>query len=100
MGTAKKSIITIVFEDETPLGITSKTALEQSLIKFYQKQNPEFIGEPSITITDFEIDGCAVNLEMYSTRCVNLDFQVDLLSQYLDEYNVEEFYYDNWVQSD
>jgi len=100
MGTAKKSIITIVFkEDLVPLGVTSKTALEQTLLEFYKKSTGKET-KPDISITEFEIDGDVVDLELYSGRCVNLDFQVDLLGQYLDECDVEEFYFDNWIQAD
>lgn len=97
MGVAKKSEITIEF-DSIPLGITSKTALEQSLLSHYRKTTGNET-KPSITITDFEMDGNVINLTLYSDREVNLDFQLELLQSYLNEHKgkVIEFYFDNWI---
>jgi hypothetical protein len=105
MSNSAKSHIRIEFKDGVPLGITSATALEQSLRQFYKESRNDDLARPDITITDFELyheESDEVELTLYSTRRANLDFQVDLLQEYLEvecEGIVEEVNEDTWVQA-
>jgi hypothetical protein len=102
MSNSAKSHIRIEFKDGVPLGITSATALEQSLRQFYKESRNDDLARPDITITDHELYSNEVELTLYSTRRANLDFQVDLLQEYLEvecEGIVEEVNEDTWIQA-
>ena len=103
MGQAAKCNIAIFFNKdvETPLGLTSKTALQQAMLKQYYDTHPDAVGKPDITITEFETFGGTIELELYSTRSQNLDFQVDLLLEYLEQFDdiIEEVTKDKWIQN-
>jgi len=103
MGQASKSYIAIFLREgkELPLAISGKTALQQSMLTHYYKTHPEAVGEPDITITEFHnYDNKHIELELYSGRRPNLDFQVDLLMEYLTGFDdiIEEVTEDTWVQ--
>jgi len=104
MGQAAKCNIRIEMKDGhgVPLGITSKTAIQQSMLKYYYKTNPEAVGEPDITVTECSQYESEVELELYSTRRQNLDFQIDLLLNYLNsnfDDTIEEINLDTWIQA-
>lgn len=104
MSQAAKSEITIYLKDnvEVPLTLSSKTAIQQSMLKHYYATNPEAVGEPEILITECNLSDDNIEIELYSTRKKNLDFQVDLLQDFLngDEFAdiIEEVIEDTWVQ--
>ena len=107
MGKAAKSEIRIEFKSEAiiPLGITSETALEQSLRGFYKRSHSLYDGQEKyidITITDFELYDGEVELTLYSTRGRNLEFQLELLQEFLEVDHddvVEEVNYNTWHQA-
>lgn len=103
MGQSKKSEIAIYLNKgvEIPLGLTSKTALQQAMLNFYYNANPDAVEEPSITVVGCEIFDGSIEIELYSTRSQNLDFQVDLLNDYLEQFDdiIEEITEDSWVQA-
>lgn len=104
MGQSKKSEIVIYLNKgiETPLGLTSKTALQQAMLNFYYNANPDAVEEPCIDVISCEIFDGSIEIELYSTRSQNLDFQVGLLNDYLEQFEdiIEEVTYDKWVQAD
>ena len=105
MGQAAKSEIAIFLnnpEVDIPLDLTSATALQQAMLEHYYKTNPDAVGKPDITIVDFEMFEGEIDLTLYSTRRQNLEFQVDLLNDYLDMTHfdiIDEVTEDTWVQS-
>lgn len=102
MGQAAKSDVAIylIKGTELPLELSSATALEQALLQFY-KDTRKTSEKPSITIVDFKIYDEVIELELYSTRSQNLDFQVELLQEYLEPFigdTIEEITEDTWLQ--
>ncbi len=104
MGQSAKSTITIEFgENLIPENLQYKETFEKELRDFHSQTNGKD-SNPSITITEFEcfefdVTG-AIQLEMYSSRTQNLDFQLELLEAYFDakiEYDSIDF--DSWIQS-
>ncbi len=101
MGQASKSYIRIEFKKSYPEAFKSAMSFEEALIKYFLKTY-EAVVEPSITIVDFEAFDEEVQFEFYSTRRLNLDFQINLLKEFLEaEYAglVKEINEDTWVQS-
>jgi hypothetical protein len=103
MGKSAKCNVAIFLKEgtEMPLGITSATATQQSMLTHYYAKNPD-ASEPHIFVDEHEQYDNSVELELYSTREQNLDFQVDLLEDYLQQFSdiIEEVTYDKWVQAD
>lgn len=104
MGQATKSDIAIFFNsDSVPSELASSTGVEQTMLKHYYETNPEAVGKPDITISGYEQYDGYIELVLYSTRRANLDFQIDLLNDYLETYHddiIEEVTFDTWVQVD
>lgn len=102
MGQAAKSNIRIEFKkDFIPVELRTAEALEAALVNFYKEVNPEK-QKPDVTVTDLETYDCEVELTLYSTRRQNLDFQVDLIDDYLNsKYSkeIEEINEDTWSQN-
>ena len=104
MGQAAKANIAIYLKEgvDAPLGLSSKTAVEQTLIDFYFEQKPEAVGEPDFTVTDVQLFEGVIELELYSGRKANLDFQLETLMDFLDEKHdedIEEVTDSVWVQA-
>lgn len=104
MGIPKKNFITIdIVRDDQKLPEEFNTAESTvtALKEFYKKQNPDYKGDPYVNLYDHEAYENYVQFEMYSDRAQNLDWQVDLLREYLDstglEYDITE---DAWIQAD
>ena len=101
MGNAKKSYIRIEFKKYYPEAFKSATSFQEALVKYFLKTY-DAVAEPDITIIDFEAFDNEVQLEFYSTRGPHLDFQINLLNEFLEaEYSglVEEVNEDTWTQS-
>tara|TARA_R110000796_G_scaffold58413_8_gene135003 strand:- start:8615 stop:8929 length:315 start_codon:yes stop_codon:yes gene_type:complete len=104
MGQAAKCEISIYLNNgvETPLDLTSKTSIQQAMLKHYYKTNADAVGEPDITVVRCEIFGGSIELELYSSRRANLDFQSGLLDEYLTQTHgdiIDEVTFDTWVQA-
>ena len=82
----KAEVIVHIHKDkEIPLGITSKTAVEQSMLNHYRELNPNSNPNPSIIVTHYEnFENECIEIHLYSGRRPNLDFQSDLLESYLE----------------
>lgn len=69
--------------------------------KFTRKQTGTAL-TPQFTIVDYNVIDHEVELEFYSTRRVNLDFQVELLQDYLQKNydgKVSEVDEETWTQA-
>lgn len=103
MGLPKKCYISLWFDTVAPVEFQTPDDLEKALKEFYKSKNPEYKGEPHICIHDFDGGDEYAEFEMYSDRCQNLDFQVELLDQYLDELYpniVNDYTKDSWEQAE
>jgi hypothetical protein len=100
MGQAAKSYLRVEFGQDVPIKLTSATAVEQAMLKHYFDTNPEAVGKPDITIVDFDIYDSEIEVELYSTRRINLDFQIDLFKDTINGIcdDVVEINEDTWVQ--
>jgi len=101
MGQAAKCNIAIFFKsDSVPSELASSTGVEQTMLKHYYETNPEAVNKPDITISEYDQYDGEIELELYSSRVQNLDFQVDLLAEVLLQFDdiIEEVTYDNWIQ--
>ena len=104
MSNSAKSITRIEFKLGLPDIFKSAANLTAALVKYYRAANPEDVEpeDPYINIQDLETFPNEVQFELYSTRRVNLEFQADLLREYLEAtYGdaIEELNEDLWVQA-
>jgi hypothetical protein len=104
MGTPKKCFINVFFNEgvEAEEFNTPESTME-ALKDFYKSKDPVDKGDPYIDVSEHEAGDRYVQFLMYSDRDVNLDFQVELLEEYLnDRYpdQVEEVTLDSWIQAD
>lgn len=101
MSNSAKSHMRVEFNQNVPIAISSATALEQTLRDFYRDSRNDNLARPDFTITEFELYDNEVEVTFYSTRRINLDFQIDLFQEYLYTIHsdiVEEVNEDTWVQ--
>ena len=101
MSNSAKSITRIEFKVPVPEEFKTAAALETALIKFYEDSTGDYV-TPHFQINDFEVYDSEVTFELSSTRRVNLEFQANLLREYLEvtyENKVEELNEDLWVQA-
>lgn len=102
MSISKKCEITLdILKGELPEEFNKADLLNKALSDFYKKKNPEYKGEPNITVYDLTPYGDYVEFTMYSTRDVNLDFQVELLQEYMSDTGLDyEITLDSWIQAE
>jgi hypothetical protein len=102
MGQSAKCNMTVSFNVEyIPSKLASSTGVHQTLLQFYKDTRSDEIAVPSITVSEYEQFDGTIELEFYSTRVQNLDFQVDLFREYLEARHgndVAEITEDIWVQ--
>tara|TARA_R110000824_G_scaffold106610_2_gene251958 strand:+ start:14321 stop:14635 length:315 start_codon:yes stop_codon:yes gene_type:complete len=102
MGQSAKCNMRVSFNTEfIPIELTSSTSVHQSLLQFYKDTRSDDTSTPTITVTEHEQFDTEIQLEFYSTKVANLDFQVDLFKEYLEARHndeVEDIDEDVWIQ--
>ena len=81
---------------ETPNEFKDETTLTNKLTEFHNF-NKEIKEDISINIEDIKSDRRVVDFEMNSTRSINLEFQINLLIEYLKALKIKIDYFDSFA---
>jgi hypothetical protein len=99
MGTPSKSYVRIEFKTALPDEFKKEDDIKKLLINFYNTKEGIIDSNPYIDISNIYLYDREVEFELYSDRSQNLEFQVDLLTEYLDSRDdIEELNSDVWHQ--